>query len=135
NARTLVRDTVVGGYRVPAGTNVSMCPLNSYSSDKYFPKATVFMPERWLRPAKDEPGQCPASDLRTKNPFVFLPFGFGARMCVGKRIVDMELELGIARLIRNFNVEFNYSTKNAFRSALVNLPNIPLKFKFTDLHN
>ncbi|XP_017091165.2 probable cytochrome P450 12a5, mitochondrial [Drosophila bipectinata] len=135
NARTLVRDTVVGGYRVPAGTNVSMCPLNSYSSDKYFPKATVFMPERWLRPAKDEPGQCPASDLRTKNPFVFLPFGFGARMCVGKRIVDMELELGIARLIRNFNVEFNYSTKNAFRSALVNLPNIPLKFKFSDLHN
>jgi len=45
----------------------------------------------------------------------------------------MELELGTARLIRNFNVEFNHSTKNAFRSALINLPNITLKFKFTDV--
>ncbi|XP_017020150.1 probable cytochrome P450 12a5, mitochondrial [Drosophila kikkawai] len=135
NARGLSRDSVVSGYRVPAGTYVSMVPIGSLTSEEYFPKASDFLPERWLRNANDSAGGCPANDLKTKNPFVFLPFGFGPRMCVGKRIVEMELELGIARLLRHFSVEFNHSTKNAFRSALVNLPNIPLKFKFTDLPN
>ncbi|XP_017041165.1 probable cytochrome P450 12a5, mitochondrial [Drosophila ficusphila] len=135
NARGLTRDAVISGYRVPAGTFVSMIPIGALNSEEYFPKPTEFLPERWLRNTNDSTGKCPANDLKTKNPFVFLPFGFGARMCVGKRIVEMELELGIARLLRNFNVEFNYSTKNAFRSALINLPNIPLKFKFTDLPN
>lgn len=133
NARGLTRDSVISGYRVPAGTIVSMIPINSLYSEEYFPKPTEFLPERWLRNASDSAGKCPANDLKTKNPFVFLPFGFGPRMCVGKRIVEMELELGTARLIRNFNVEFNHSTKNAFRSALINLPNITLKFKFTDV--
>ncbi|XP_039490346.1 probable cytochrome P450 12a5, mitochondrial [Drosophila santomea] len=135
NARGLSRDSVISGYRVPAGTFVSMMPTNCLYDEEYFQKPTEFLPERWLRNASDSAGKCPANDLKTKNPFVFLPFGFGPRMCVGKRIVDMELELGTARLIRNFNVEFNHSTKNAFRSALINLPNIPLKFKFADLPN
>ncbi|KAH8243064.1 hypothetical protein KR032_004292 [Drosophila birchii] len=135
NGRGLTRDSVISGYRIPAGTFVAMVPIGVLSSEEYFPKASDFLPERWLRNANDSAGSCPANDLKPKNPFVFLPFGFGPRMCVGKRIVEMELELGIARLLRHFSVEFNHSTKNAFRSALVNLPNIPLKFKFTDLPN
>ncbi|XP_065723208.2 probable cytochrome P450 12a4, mitochondrial [Drosophila suzukii] len=135
NARVLSRDAVLSGYQVPAGTYVSIDPLNALTRDEYFPQASEFLPERWLRTPKNSDAKCPANELKSKNPFVFLPFGFGPRMCVGKRIVEMELELGTARLIRNFNVEFNYPTENAFRSALINLPNIPLKFKFTDLPN
>ncbi|KAH8264316.1 hypothetical protein KR038_006388 [Drosophila bunnanda] len=135
NARGLTRDSVISGYRVPAGTFVSMVSISAITSEEHFPKASDFLPERWLRSANDSAGGCPANDLKTKNPFVFLPFGFGPRMCVGKRIVEMELELGVARLLRHFTVEFNHPTRNAFRSALVNLPNIPLKFKFTDLPN
>nr|CAG38967.1 cytochrome P450 [Drosophila melanogaster] len=135
NARVLARDAVLSGYRAPAGTYVNIVPLNALTRDEYFPQASEFLPERWLRSPKDSESKCPANELKSTNPFVFLPFGFGPRMCVGKRIVEMELELGTARLIRNFNVEFNYPTENAFRSALINLPNIPLKFKFIDLPN
>lgn len=134
HARTTNRDCVLSGYKVPAGTFISMIPLNSLINDQYFPRASEFLPERWMRSDSDS-GKCPANPLKTTNPFVFLPFGFGPRMCVGKRIVDMELELGIARIIRNFKVEFNHSTENAFKSVLINKPDIPLKFKFTDLNN
>ncbi|KAM8704115.1 hypothetical protein ACLKA7_008686 [Drosophila subpalustris] len=134
NTRTTNRDCVLSGYKVPAGTFVSMIPLNSLSSDQYFPRSSEYLPERWMRSDADS-AKCPANPLKSTNPFVFLPFGFGPRMCVGKRIVDMELELGIARIIRNFKVEFNYSTDNAFRSVLISKPDIPLKFKFTDLDN
>ncbi|XP_064549331.1 probable cytochrome P450 12a4, mitochondrial [Drosophila montana] len=135
HARTTIRDCVLSGYRVPAGTFVSMVPLNSLTSEKYFPRPLEFLPERWMRNETGSEAKCPANPLKTTNPFVFLPFGFGPRMCVGKRIVDMELELGVARIIRNFRVEFNHSTENAFRSVLINKPNIPLTFKFTDLKN
>ncbi|XP_062123611.1 probable cytochrome P450 12a5, mitochondrial [Drosophila sulfurigaster albostrigata] len=131
HARTTNRDCVLSGHKVPAGTFVSMMPLSMLNNDEYFPKASEFLPERWLR-SDASTSKCPANPLKTTNPFVFLPFGFGPRMCVGKRIVDMELELGIARIIRNFKVEFNHSRENAFRSVLINKPNIPLRFKFTD---
>ncbi|XP_023174257.2 probable cytochrome P450 12a4, mitochondrial isoform X2 [Drosophila hydei] len=133
--RTTNRDCVLSGYRVPAGTFVSMIPLNSYVNDQYFPRASEYLPERWMRSETGAEGKCPANPLKSTNPFVFLPFGFGPRMCVGKRIVDMELELGICRILRNFKVEFNHSTENAFRSVLISKPNIPLKFKFSDLQN
>ncbi|SPP87662.1 blast:Probable cytochrome P450 12a4%2C mitochondrial [Drosophila guanche] len=135
NGRVLNRDSVLSGYQVPAGTNVLMIPGSLLSSGEHFPQADKFLPERWMRNSTDATSECPANDLKLKNPFVFLPFGFGPRMCVGKRIADMELELGIARLIRNFNIEFNHPTENAFRSELISFPNIPLKFKFTDLPN
>jgi len=95
NARVLARDAVLSGYRVPAGTYVNIVPLNALTRDEYFPQASEFLPERWLRSPKDSESKCPANELKSTNPFVFLPFGFGPRMCVGKRIVEMELELGI----------------------------------------
>ncbi|XP_068155534.1 probable cytochrome P450 12a4, mitochondrial isoform X2 [Drosophila tropicalis] len=132
NSRVTEKDCVLSGYRVPANTFISMIPLGSLKSDEYFPRSSEFLPERWLRNTETK---SQANSLKLTNPFVFLPFGFGPRMCVGKRIVDMELELGLARLVRNFKIEFNHPAENAFRSALINVPNIPLKFKFTDLSN
>ncbi|KAM7344954.1 cytochrome P450 CYP12A2-like [Cochliomyia hominivorax] len=130
NVRVNQNDVVLSGYRVPAGTQVLMISTSLNKDEKYYPKAQEFLPERWLRVEKtEETGKA----LKPSNPFVFLPFGFGPRSCIGRRIVELELQLGIARLLRNFYVEFNYPTENAFKSVQINVPNIPLKFKFTDV--
>ncbi|XP_073817037.1 cytochrome P450 CYP12A2-like isoform X2 [Musca autumnalis] len=133
NARAPAKDVVLSGYRIPKGTQVSMVSTSLLKDDNHYPRAKEFLPERWLRPSKEtESGsECPHA-LKASSPFVYLPFGFGSRSCIGRRIVEMELELGVARLIRNFKVEFNHPTENAFKSLLINVPNIPLKFKFTD---
>ncbi|XP_073817042.1 cytochrome P450 CYP12A2-like [Musca autumnalis] len=135
NMRTAGNDMIISGYQVPKGTQVVMVYLTLLNNDEYFPKASEFLPERWLR-LPDVGGEvenkCPPS-LKSKNPFIYLPFGFGSRSCVGRRIVEMEMELAIARLVRNFYIEYNYPTENAFKSLLVNVPNIPLTFKFIDV--
>ena len=132
-AREVANDVVLSGYRVPKGTDVSLMPFSLIDSEEYFPRPKEFLPERWLRTDKQQQNaECPAS-LRNNSPFVYLPFGFGPRSCIGRRIVEMELELGIARIIRNFHVEYNYSTENAFKRLLINVPNIPLTFKFTEV--
>nr|XP_037873587.1 probable cytochrome P450 49a1 isoform X1 [Bombyx mori] len=47
------------------------------------------------------------------HPFASLPFGFGRRMCVGKRFAEVELQLLLARVIIDFLLLFsntNYET-------------------------
>ena len=134
NARIPVKDVVVSGYRVPKGIPVAMCSTSLMRDPKHFPRPNEYLPERWLRPNEDtsNSGECPHA-LKPSSPFLYLPFGFGARSCIGRRIVEMELELGIARMVRNFNIEYNYPTENAFKSLLINVPNIPLKFKFSEI--
>ncbi|XP_065371244.1 cytochrome P450 CYP12A2-like isoform X2 [Calliphora vicina] len=134
NARVPANDVVLGGYRVPKGTQVSMCTTTLTRDGNHYSRPNEYLPERWLRSSQEDANssEC-AHALKPSTPFVHLPFGFGARSCIGRRIVEMELELGIARMLRNFQIEFNYPTENAFKSVLINVPNMPLKFKFTDL--
>ncbi|XP_013107495.1 cytochrome P450 CYP12A2 [Stomoxys calcitrans] len=137
NARAQASDVVLSGYRVPKGTLVSMPSVSLLRDNTHYPRANEYLPERWLRATKEAaqgPSGCP-NELKASSHFTYLPFGFGARSCIGRRIAEMELELGIARIVRNFYVEFNYPTENAFKSVLINVPNIPLKFKFSDVEN
>ncbi|XP_065371246.1 cytochrome P450 CYP12A2-like [Calliphora vicina] len=137
NARSPAKDVVLSGYRVPKDTRVTMVSISLLRDENHFPRANEYLPERWLRIQKDsnENHSTAMPSLRPSCPFVYLPFGFGPRTCIGRRIVEMELELGIARMVRNFHIEFNYPTENAFKSVFMNVPNIPLKFKFTDVEN
>lgn len=64
--------------------------------EKYFSDSLKFIPERWLRDDESR-GQCPAA--KDVNPFVYLPFGFGPRTCIGKRFAELELHILAARLV------------------------------------
>lgn len=59
-----------------------MSLLQIYNNDKYFGNSKAFIPERWLRNVDEK--TCPHS-LKLTHSFGYLPFGFGPRMCVGKR--------------------------------------------------
>nr|ARG41838.1 cytochrome P450 CYP12A18 [Bactrocera dorsalis] len=130
NIRVTPKDIVLSGYQVPKNTWVSVVAASLLMDDRYYPRSKEYLPERWLRSTENGEGAVP---LKPINPFIYMPFGFGPRMCVGRRISDLELELGIARFVRNFHIEFNYPTGDVFRTAMINLPNKPLKFKFTDI--
>ncbi|XP_034253507.1 probable cytochrome P450 49a1 [Thrips palmi] len=96
NFRDVGKDQVIGGYQVPKGTITVMANVLTHRAEKYFPQGSQFLPERWL------PG-----GGKSSHPFAFLPFGFGPRMCVGKRFANLELESLIAKVFRNFTLEWN----------------------------
>lgn len=95
--------------------------------DQYFEKSSEFIPERWLKDRVDE--KCPHA--RDSHPFATLPFGFGPRMCIGRRFAELEIEVLTVRMIREFKLEWNYPDLK-FKSYLFNSPADPLRFKVVD---
>lgn len=85
NLRKLPKNIILGGYQVPSDYYVVMAMSIMSNDEKNFQRSNEFLPERFL---KAEP--CP--ELKTSQPFSYLPFGFGSRMCLGKRLADLEME-------------------------------------------
>lgn len=54
------------------------------------------------------------------------------RFCVGKRIAEMELEVFISRLFRNYKVDWHHDELK-LKSTLVNQLDGELKFKMTKI--
>ena len=60
-----------------------------FRDESVFEDATKVKPERWMRSS---------SSLLQHHPFSFTPFGFGPRMCIGRRVAEQEMQLLIARV-------------------------------------
>lgn len=120
--RTTVKDLVLSGYQVPKGTNLLLAQLALFWKDEYFPKAKIFIPERWLR----------NSTLKNPNynPWMFQPFGYGPRSCLGRRIAQQELEVMIAKIIRNFKLDW-HQPEMKFKTVLFYGIDRPLKLTVT----
>ncbi|KAH8369685.1 hypothetical protein KR093_000599, partial [Drosophila rubida] len=119
-------DVTLSGYNIPKGTQIMLGSNALMKDENYYTRANEFVPERWLRD--------PQTNKKVQHsPFTFLPFGFGPRQCIGKRIVDLEMETALAKIIRNFHVEFNHDASNPYKSFFVMEPQIPFHFKFTDI--
>ncbi|XP_077419962.1 cytochrome P450 27C1 [Vanacampus margaritifer] len=94
NGRITQDDMVVGGYYIPKGTQLALCHYSTSLDDENFADALDFRPDRWIR--KD-------SSDRIDN-FGSIPFGYGIRSCIGRRIAELEMHLVLTRLIQRFHI-------------------------------
>lgn len=96
--RTLSKATQVGSAAVlPVGTKVVMFSHVKHMDPAYWPRASDFLPERFLPQG--------AEALGSRHPHAFTPFGGGARMCVGYKFALLEAKLMLLKLYRQFTFE------------------------------
>ncbi|KAM3965251.1 cytochrome P450 CYP12A2 [Aphomia sociella] len=100
NLRRAGRDHIVAGYHIPKG--VEIIAPNEYLSklEKYYPRAKEFVPERWLVEKSDP------LYYGNAHPMVTLPFGFGVRSCIGRRIAELEIEIFLRQFLDKINVSW-----------------------------
>ena len=94
--RRALEDCELGGYRVPAGSNVFILQWRTQRDARFFPDPDRFNPERW----SDDPvrsGKIPR--------FAYFPFGGGPRVCVGASFAMMEATLLLAMIQQRFHLE------------------------------
>lgn len=60
---------------------------------QHFPQPEKFLPERWLRESSGTP-----ISAKEAHPFIYMPFGFGPRSCIGKRFANLEMETLLLRV-------------------------------------
>jgi cytochrome P450 len=90
--RESVREvTLSDGSLIPSGTTVFTSPLLLHRRADLFADPNRFDPERWLGP---EP-----------PPFAYVPFGGGARRCIGEEFALHETAIVLQALLQHYRFE------------------------------
>ena len=98
--RKAIAECELGGYRIPAGTNIFMFQFLTQRDPRFFSDPERFDPERW----REDPvraGKIPR--------FAYFPFGGGPRVCVGASFATMEAALLLAMVQQQFHLQLTSS--------------------------
>ena len=125
--REPTEDIILSGYLIPGGTaQVAFLTFGMGRDEEVFENAEAFKPERWLR----------EKDLvltEAVEAFSSIPFGFGTRMCIGRRIAELELHLLLARIVQQFEISYPPDAENVeYFTRGVTVPDRPVRVKFVD---
>ncbi|CAD7090968.1 unnamed protein product [Hermetia illucens] len=128
NSRKTGKDLVLKGHKVPKGTNVLLVSAHTQVDERLYTGGEKFIPERWLKNQESDLSK----EAKNVSAFTFLPFGFGPRMCIGRRFAELEIEVFISKIIRNFYVGWELPDLK-FKTVGINVPNGKLQFKIKDV--
>jgi cytochrome P450 len=104
--RRTLEEVELGGVRLPEGAEVIVSPHALHHDPASYPDPDRFDPGRW---APERAAQLPKG--------AFVPFGAGARQCIGNRFAQNEIVITVATV--------------AARWRLVPVPGRPVRVKFT----
>ncbi len=91
--RLVSEDRVVRGKTIRAGSSLFLLPILMHSNADFFSRPEDFSPDRWLRdPGKDLP------------PCAFIPFGRGARACIGQHFAQRELLITVVTVLQQWTI-------------------------------
>ncbi|MFD8780712.1 cytochrome P450 [Kitasatospora sp. NPDC059599] len=106
--RHAVEDDVVAGHRIAAGTDVLVCPYLTHRDPALWPDPERFDPARFA-PGSERPGHLGA----------YIPFGLGARACLGTQFALRETTALLELLLPAGTVEFRARPAGAAYSITV----------------
>ncbi|MFJ4856374.1 cytochrome P450 [Streptomyces sp. NPDC088730] len=90
--RALAADEI-GGYRVPAGADVVLCPYTLHRHPDFWEDPDRFDPERFAKGRSAD-----------RHRYSYVPFGAGPRVCVGSSLGMMEATVVLAVLLRRLRL-------------------------------
>ncbi|CAJ1401714.1 unnamed protein product [Effrenium voratum] len=102
--RFLDEDVALCGYNVPAGTRIMMMSEGLQSDPELVEDPEEFRPERFLPEAVQARKSDPLKSL-IDHKLLGTPFSFGARMCLGARLADMEIMTLLAKFTASFDFQ------------------------------
>jgi cytochrome P450 len=95
--RVLVEPLQLFDWTLPAGTAVMASAIMVHNREDLYPEPTHFRPSRFLE--------------RKFTPFEHIPFGGGARRCIGAAFALYEMKIVLAMLLRSHRLRLVSSSK------------------------
>ncbi|WKU48687.1 cytochrome P450 [Streptomyces sp. VNUA116] len=88
--RTVTTDTPLAGWQIPAGTTIIWSPYLLHHDPSLYPDPENFDPDRWK--------------TSTPHQDSYLPFGTGARKCIGDTFALTEATLALAHIASHWQL-------------------------------
>ncbi len=92
NARVISQTTELGGYELPAGTEVFVSIYHTHHMPEIYPEPEKFYPQRW---EKFEP-----------TMYEYNPFSAGSRICIGAGFAMLEIKIVLAMLLQKYRLQY-----------------------------
>jgi cytochrome P450 len=89
---------VIGGFPIEKRAVVGIAPYVLHRNPRYWDNPEGFDPDRFL-PSRSE----------GRSKYVYLPFGGGARTCIGNHFAMMEAQILLAMILREFRLDLDPS--------------------------
>jgi cytochrome P450 len=86
-------DDEIGGFYIPAGAIVALSPYTLHRHPQFWPEPEKFDPERFT------PDQEAA-----RHRYAYIPFGAGARKCIGDQFALMESIIILPMVLQKFRL-------------------------------
>lgn len=90
-ARQAQAPLTIDGREIPAGTTVAPCVYLTHHREDLYPEPDVFRPTRFLE--------------RSYTGYEYLPFGGGARRCIGMNLAMWEMKIVLATVVSRCTLE------------------------------
>jgi cytochrome P450 len=89
--RSPSEDVEVGGYVLPAGTEIMTSTYYTHHMPELYAEPEKFNPQRW--------------ETINPTPYEYSPFSAGPRMCIGATFAMLEMKIVLAMLMQRFRLE------------------------------
>ena len=90
--RIATRECTFDGLRIPGGAMVAVYPLHTHYMEEWWTAPTSFDPDRFA----------PGRAEQDRHPYLFVPFGGGAHMCIGYRFAELQIKAILCALVRRY---------------------------------
>ncbi|XP_064419948.1 sterol 26-hydroxylase, mitochondrial-like isoform X2 [Latimeria chalumnae] len=116
-------DIILQDYFIPRQQMIILYYYANSMDENEFPEPQSFRPERWIR------GKSPTKH----HPFSSIPFGYGVRSCIGRRIAELEMYLVITRVLKHFELRPDpQGTEIHPKVRIIMIPGAPLNLQLLD---
>ncbi len=109
--REPVEDDEINGVHIPKGSVVFVSIAGLHRDPKYWERPDEFYPERFS-----------PENEKNRPRMAYMPFGAGPRMCIGNHFALMEMQLLLAMLVRQFDMELVTGQKIAAQPLITLKP-------------
>lgn len=121
-ARRALHDIELGGYRVRAGSSITLSQWVTHRDPRYFENPDAFNPNRWTD-----------SFINQLPRFAYFPFGGGPRICIGAGFAQLEVVLLLATIAQNVQLTRASAEPFELLPSLTLHPKHPIKMRVSQL--
>lgn len=126
-ARIISRPVSVDGYSISANSFIAISSYVMGRNADLFPNPEEIIPERWTRQSSS------TQSVKQAMALSCLPFGHGARMCLGRRIAEQQMLLLLARCVQRWNL--TTTSRPTYITRMVGVPSEQLAIQLQPLHH